>query len=154
MKTVSFGLEFTSVQRQLFNTMLLDISKRRILGRFKPEPLPPAGSFNGQKVLITGGTTGLGLAAAIHFATLGADVIITCRAEGKGEAARKQIEKHAQIQGKNKVRILSLDMSTYASCMAFMEQLKNHLISSGQLDVAVLNAGIINSDFEKSPEGW
>jgi NAD(P)-dependent dehydrogenase (short-subunit alcohol dehydrogenase family) len=134
--------------------MLLNISPRRILGRFIPESLPPAGSFDGQTVLITGGTTGLGLAAAIHFATLGADVIITFRAEGRAETAKERIEKTAKIQGEDRVIALPLDMSSYASCIAFIEQLKGCLTSPGQLDVAVLNAGSINSHFEESPEGW
>jgi NAD(P)-dependent dehydrogenase (short-subunit alcohol dehydrogenase family) len=134
--------------------MLLHVSPRRILGRFFPEPLPSAGLFDGQTVLVTGGTTGLGLAAAIHFASLGAEVIITCRNASRGEVARQKIEYTAHITGKGKVTVMGLDMSRYATCVAFVDELKNSRAGQGRLDVAVLNAGSINPQFEESPEGW
>ncbi|KAK4218446.1 hypothetical protein QBC37DRAFT_369056 [Rhypophila decipiens] len=56
---------------------LLDCPPRRLPRRFVPEPLPPAGTFDGQTVFIVGGTGSIGLAAAVHFANLGASVIIT-----------------------------------------------------------------------------
>ena len=37
--------------------------------------------FSGQTVLITGASRGIGAAAAEHFATLGAQVVLTARSE-------------------------------------------------------------------------
>ena len=49
------------------------------------EPAP--NSMNGQTVLITGGTTGLGLESAKRLAKAGANVIVTARSQEKGQAA-------------------------------------------------------------------
>ncbi|GAW25410.1 putative NAD -binding Rossmann-fold containing protein [Rosellinia necatrix] len=67
---------------------------RRILGRFIPVALPPAGTFDGQTVLIVGGTSGIGLAAAVHFATLGASVVITYRVPSRTVAWRRREAPH------------------------------------------------------------
>lgn len=130
------------------------LALRRIRDKTFPEPLPPAGSFDGQRVLITGGTTGLGLAAAIHFANLGAETIITCRNTTRGESAKQKVEEAAQITGKEKVKVMELDMSRYSSCVSFVEELKISYTGQSGLDCVVLNAGTMNADFVESPEGW
>lgn len=132
------------------NTMLLDLPFQRIKGRFIPEPLPPPRTFKGQTAVVIGGTTGLGLAAALHFAQLGADVIITCRAKSRGEAARKTIQKAAPAN----VRVMELDMARYSSCVAFVAELKKIREGQGGIDIAVLNAGMLTLRFVRSPEGW
>ena len=136
--------------------MLLYVSRARLLGRFVPTALPPEDSFANQVVLVTGGTTGLGHAAATHFARLGASVIITCRQAARGEAARKGIEIAAHQAGQSgQVTALELDMSRYASCVSLVDELKGLLKDKdGGLDVAILSAGSINPQFTKSPEGW
>lgn len=132
-------------------TMLLDLPFQRIKSRFVPEPLPPTGTFKGQTAVVIGGTTGLGLAAALHFAHLGADVIITCRAKSRGDAARETIQKAAP---EAKVRVMELDMARYFSCVAFVAELKSIREGQGGIDIAVLNAGMLPSRFVRSPEGW
>ncbi|KAH8805422.1 putative short chain dehydrogenase/ reductase [Xylogone sp. PMI_703] len=127
---------------------------RRIRDKFIPEPLPPADTFQDQTVLITGGTSGLGLVSAIHFANLGADVIITCRNASRGELAKDSIERATRIKGRSKVQIMELDMSRYSSCVEFVEELKGFRKGKGGLDVVILNAGIMTTEFVESPEGW
>lgn len=131
--------------------VLLDLPFQRIKGRFVPEPLPPLGTFSGQTVLVTGGTSGLGLAAALHFAKLGADVIITCRAKSRGEAARETIQQAAP--GAN-VQVMELDMARYASCVAFVAELRKVRKGKGGIDLAVLNAGMLTQSYARSPENW
>ncbi|KAI6089745.1 NAD(P)-binding protein [Hypoxylon rubiginosum] len=133
---------------------LLHLSLQRVLGRFVAKPLPPVGSFDNQTVLITGGTAGLGLAAAVHFASLGANIILTYRDASRGESARRHVEEAAHISGQQKVTVMHLDMSRYASCTAFVNELKKSHAGRGGLDVIILNAGRINPRFEMSPEGW
>ncbi|KJZ78548.1 hypothetical protein HIM_01939 [Hirsutella minnesotensis 3608] len=126
---------------------------RRLRDKLYPEPLPPVGSFDGRTVLITGATSGLGLAAARQFATLGATVIITSRSMAQGEAVRHKIESHCgTARGKIYVRVL--DMSRYSACLDFVNDLKQSEHGQRGIDCAVLNAGVINPDFVESPEGW
>jgi NAD(P)-dependent dehydrogenase (short-subunit alcohol dehydrogenase family) len=133
---------------------MIPLLLRRLRDKVWPEPLPPAGSFEGQTILITGATAGLGLAATIHFVMLGASVAITSRSRAQGRMAKSAIENRTGTAGQNKVHVFELDMSNYASCVAFMEQLKSAEETRSGLDVAVLNAGLINARYVRSPEGW
>ncbi|CAN9404265.1 unnamed protein product [Alternaria alternata] len=127
---------------------------RRLRDKIRPEALPPVGCFQGQTVLVTGSTTGLGLAAVMHFARLGASLVVTSRDLRQGHAAKAKIEKLAGIAGQGRIHIFELDMNRYSSCVAFVEQLKESKATCHGLDIAVLNAGLINSDYVQSPEGW
>ena len=127
---------------------------RRLRDKFWPEPLPPARSFTNQTVLVTGATAGLGLAAAIHFATLGANVVITSRSLQQGNVARDEIESRANIVGQGKLHVFELDLNRYSSCVSLVDRLKEAPATRKGLDVAVLNAGLINADHKQSPEGW
>lgn len=123
----------------------------RIKGRFIGIPLPPSGTFEGQTILVTGGSSGIGLASALHFAKLGANVIITSRSTPRGEAAKALIQKAAPTV---RVTYMELNMAKYSSCVDFVAELKKSLEGFGGLDVAVLNAGGINPVYATSPEGW
>lgn len=133
---------------------LFEAPLQRLVGRFVPAPLPPAGTFNGQTVLVVGATSGLGLAAAVHFATLGANVIITSRVASRADAAKRHIEEAAGPDRKGTVSWLELDLERYDSCTSFMAKLKSSLPGPAALDVAIVNAGIVNSHWEESAHGW
>ncbi|CAI6090749.1 unnamed protein product [Clonostachys chloroleuca] len=134
--------------------LMFDCLLQRMYGRFVPTALPPAGTFDGQTVLIVGGTRGLGLAAAVHFATLGANVIITYRKLSGGEAAKRQIEEAVGPSLKGRISCLDLDLEHYDSCTNFMSKLRASLPGPAALDVAIVSSGIINSHWEESPTGW
>ncbi|KAH8728018.1 putative short chain dehydrogenase/ reductase [Phaeosphaeriaceae sp. PMI808] len=127
---------------------------RRLRDKIWPEPLPSPASFEGQTVLVTGATTGIGMASAIHFARLGAKVIITSRTQSKGQVAKNQIEQDAGIVGERRVHVMELDMSRYSSCVSFVDRLKQNEMCNAGLDVAILNAGLIHVEHVLSPEGW
>ncbi|KAI9713352.1 MAG: hypothetical protein M1828_001445 [Chrysothrix sp. TS-e1954] len=132
---------------------MLYILPRRLRDKFWPEQLPSPGTFDGQTVLVTGASSGLGLAASQHFARLGARLIITSRTLAQGEATKMQIEQNVGhvLDG---IYVMQLDMSQYASCVDFVHEIKKSDYGYNGLDCAILNAGIINSTFQVSPEGW
>ena len=56
-------------------------------------------SLQGQHVLIVGGSSGLGLATAIHAHRLGAKVTIASRSRDKLDAARREVGERSQARG-------------------------------------------------------
>ncbi len=126
---------------------------RHLKLKWFPSPLPPPGSYPDRRVPVTGGTAGMGLAAAVHLINLGAkEVIITARSAGRGEAAREKIEAQTGTAGQGRVKVMELDMNQYASIVALVERLKTEYSLDG-LDYVVLNAGIHNVSFVESPTG-
>ena len=112
-------------------------------------PSNPASSFSGKTVLVTGANCGLGFEAALKFTTLGAStVILACRSSSKGEAAAKQIQEQTGVTGV--VRVWELDMNNYGSLRALVARVKDEL---PKLDIALLNAGVVQPRYEQSPEG-
>lgn len=134
---------------------------KSIIGKFVPSSLPSNDAFSGQTILVTGGTSGLGLAAAVHFLNLGADeVIITARNASSplAEEAKRNILAKKKVSTTGQVTVMGLDMNSYASCAQLVDGLRRKFeeqggTKKGGLDVAVLNAGALNNKFVKSPEG-
>lgn len=120
-----------------------------IRGRFNPFPEPTA-RFDGKTILLTGGSDGLGLEAAIKFLQLGASsVTIGARNIEKANKAKEDIEQRAERPGT--IQIWPLDMNNYKSVAEFAERASKEL---PRLDVAMLNAGLMLRDYTPSPEGW
>lgn len=86
-------------------------------------------SIAGKNVVIVGGTAGIGLAVAEHFAAIGANVIITGRRDsGKSIAS-----------GIN-ASYVKMDVSAPASVQAALHQIETHF--TDKIDVLILNAGV------------
>ncbi len=103
--------------------------------------------MGGKVVLVTGGTSGLGLAAAEGFARLGATVWLPARSEQRRELARAQIV--ASSPGSD-VRVGLCDLSDLESVRQFAERLGGE---TGRLDVLVNNAGALASERMLSVDG-
>ena len=94
------------------------------------------GSVGGKVVLITGGSSGIGLSAACKFAEAGAITIICARGEDKLAEAKTVI---LEAAGKNaKVFTYSVDISDPASCAGFIKTLEE---KHGGVDFLINNAG-------------
>ena len=66
-----------------------------------------------QRVLVTGGSQGLGLALAQRLAARGAHVVICSRTPGKLEAALREVE-GARVDAAQELRYVAADVSTFA----------------------------------------
>ena len=94
------------------------------------------GTVAGKVVLITGGSSGIGLAAAAKFAEAGAITVICARDPAKLAEAKREIMAAA---GKDAVVVTySADIADEASCKAFVEQLT---ADHGGVDFLINNAG-------------
>ena len=113
-------------------------------------PVIPTTSFAGKSIVLTGGTSGLGLEAAIKFVSLGAsNVIIGARNPVKAQKAKETIE--GRTHRHDVVRIMDLDMDSFSSIKLFAETVNREV---KKLDIALLNAGLMMRNYKKSAEGW
>ncbi|MBE7417524.1 MAG: SDR family oxidoreductase [Ideonella sp.] len=98
------------------------------------------GTVGGKVVLVTGGSSGIGLAAACRFAEAGAVTIICARDEAKLADAVKEIVAYAQQRGTDKPRVFSysVDIADADGCAAFVQALE---AEHGGVDFLINNAG-------------
>jgi NAD(P)-dependent dehydrogenase (short-subunit alcohol dehydrogenase family) len=94
-----------------------------------------SGKLTGKKAFITGGDSGIGRSAAVHFAREGADVAIVYYDEHKdAEETKKLIEKEGR-----KCIIISGDLKDESFCQKAVQQAYNEL---GGLNIVVNNAAV------------
>ena len=104
--------------------------------------------WQGKNVYITGGSSGIGLAAAQQFFSHGADVIIIARGEERLEAALKEIEP-LKVSDSQRADRISLDVSDHA---AVNEKIGRAVNEFGTPHVLINSAGFAYPNyFEKIP---
>lgn len=113
---------------------------------FQWEALPP---LDGRTVVITGGTSGIGRAAAGAMARLGAAVTIVGRDEGRTAAAAEQIS--AGAGSVRPVAAAVADLSRLADARRLVDQLR---ASHDRLDVLVHNAGALTAAHQLTVDGF
>jgi 3-oxoacyl-[acyl-carrier protein] reductase len=102
--------------------------------------------MEGRCALITGGSQGIGFAAAKNFMRAGASVAIVARRPEVLEEARQKLAK----EGKGKVVTVSADVSTAEGCAKAFATADKEL---GRVDVLLNNAGIhSNGPFEAATD--
>ncbi len=95
--------------------------------------------FNGQRIVITGGSRGIGRSIALAFASAGADVSICARGASTLEETRGEIAARG-----GKVHAATCDLSDGKAVAAYIGEAASAL---GGIDILVSNAsGIDNSD--------
>lgn len=90
--------------------------------------------FKGKVALVTGGATGIGLAAARLFLQRGAKVVIAGRRESEGQKAVQQLKEVSAD-----VVFVQADVSKNEEVVKLISETVKHF---GQLDIAFNNAGI------------
>jgi dehydrogenase/reductase SDR family protein 12 len=113
-------------------------------GMWSPADLQP---MDGKVVLVTGASSGLGLAAAEGFARLGVAVRLLVRSEQRGERARAEIVTRS---GNNDVQVDLCDLSDLQAVRRFAERLGREM---PRLDVLVNNAGAMVGERTLSVDG-
>ena len=102
--------------------------------------------MNGQVCVVTGGTSGIGKAAATALARLGAQVLLVGRDHGRAEAAAAQIGSVSALPPK-------VEIADLAS-MAQVRSLAGRLAGLERIDVLINNAGLMPSEKNITPDGF
>ena len=103
--------------------------------------------MGGKVVLITGGTSGIGKAAATALAGMGATVVITGRNEERGKRALQEIREES---GNDGVELILADLTVQDEVRRLAEELRER---HNQLEVLVNNAGLVLSERTETLDG-
>lgn len=104
--------------------------------------------MNGKTCLITGGTSGIGEAAALALAEKGADLAILCRSSARGAATKKRIEEHV---GRDCVRLFFADMADLGQVRRVAREISQEL---ERIDVLLNNAGVTMLKRSETVDGF
>ena len=106
--------------------------------------------FIGHKLLVVGGTSGIGLEAARMVAEQGGDVVVIGNRAEKAEAARQEL---AAIAGDKKVAVLTANLSDFECVQSLIAKLA---LDHGDIDLLVNAAGIYypKAFLDHSPEDY
>jgi NAD(P)-dependent dehydrogenase (short-subunit alcohol dehydrogenase family) len=102
----------------------------------------------GRTVVVTGGNSGIGLAAAIELAAHGAAVTLAVRDTAKGESAAGRVRARAT----GPVEVARLDLADLASVRQFAEAWRGSHPEG--LDVLVNNAGVMAIPRRETADGF
>jgi NAD(P)-dependent dehydrogenase (short-subunit alcohol dehydrogenase family) len=107
-------------------------------------------NFEGRKLLVVGGTSGIGLETAMMVAHEGGSVVVIGNRPEKAEVARQQL---AAVAGEDKAFALTADLSDFASVSTLIEKLAS---DHSDIDLLVNSAGIFypKAFLEHSPEDY
>jgi NAD(P)-dependent dehydrogenase (short-subunit alcohol dehydrogenase family) len=95
-------------------------------------------------IIITGANSGIGKAAAIQLAKLGATVVMACRSAERGAQALEDVRKAADSQ---RVELIRVDMASQASVRGFVEEFSSR---HKRLDVLIHNAANFDHGLTKA----
>jgi retinol dehydrogenase 14 len=104
-----------------------------------------SGSMGGRVILITGGTSGIGKAAATALTAMGARVVVTGRDEERGERAVEEIRRDTG----GEVSLMLADLAVQADVRRLAEEFQER---HDRLDVLVNNAGVVQSERTETPD--
>lgn len=99
----------------------------------------------GKRILVTGANTGIGYETARALAAAGAEIVLACRNDDKGQSAVDTIRnQHSNVT----IEFQKLDLSSIASIKAFAGNL-----SWDTIDVIIANAGLVPTSYQQTEQG-
>jgi len=104
--------------------------------------------LSGKTCLITGANTGLGFAVAKQFTAQGADTILVCRNNEKGENAILEIKREFPNAS---VKLMICDLSSMKSIQTFLEEFKT---KQSKLDILYNNAAVMKQNRTLTEDGF
>lgn len=104
--------------------------------------------MSGKVCVVTGANSGLGYATARALAERGAEVVMACRNQERGEQARHEL---IQASGNDKISLEIVDMSVLQSVRDFVYRLQEN---QTQLHVLINNAGALLNEKIITDEGF
>lgn len=104
--------------------------------------------MRGKRVVITGATNGIGKAAALDLAKMGAEVTIVGRDETKTSGVLRDL---VSLSGNSKLDFLLGDLSSFDDLRAIAAQYHSR---HQRLDVLINNAGAAFSEYRASVDGY
>ena len=105
--------------------------------------------MDNKTILITGGSSGIGLHTAIGLAGAGAEVILAVRDLEKGDAAAREIRE--KTGGRGKVEVLGLELSDLHSVK---QAAGEFYVRWPHLDVLINNAGLFTTSYTPTAQGF
>lgn len=111
---------------------------------------PVSTDMRGKVVVITGASSGLGRAAAIRLASLGARLILVGRDRTRLEKVRQECQAYASDE--ESISTVVADLTRFADARALVAQVAE--TSGGVVDVVIHNAGALVHDYAETEDGF
>ena len=142
-------MRFTAIPDALLEASIVgSFTTGGIKARRKLQDWDAPAPMNGTKVLLTGGTSGIGRATAAAMYGLGADVIITSRSLERAEQAASDIE--SETDGDGSVSGAAVDTADFGSINELVDVVNERFDA---VDVLINNAGALTDEYRTNDEG-
>ncbi len=114
------------------------------------QPQVPLPDLTGRTIVVTGTTSGLGLALSGALAGAGARVLMTVRDAERGAAAVEQVR--ARIRGRGSAEAVLLDLADLSSVRAAAADIRER--TGDRVDVLVNNAAVSLGPHDRTRDGF
>jgi NAD(P)-dependent dehydrogenase (short-subunit alcohol dehydrogenase family) len=115
-----------------------------------------AAALQGQIIVITGATTGIGLESGKALAKGGATVVLTARTDKKGATAVQTVQNYLNEEGvqNSKVYFVQLDLDSLDNVKSFPKRFQEKL-GDAKIDTVLNNAGVMAiPELELTQDGY